>query len=202
MDRVNALLRRVPEWVVYVVALAPAPWLFYRALTGDLGIDPVKTLEHSYGLYGLQFLLATLAVTPLRRYAGLNLLRFRRALGLITFIYVALHLLVWLVLDVQIPSQIIGDILKRPYVTVGMVAFVLMIPLAVTSSNKMIRRLGARWRSLHRLIYLVVILAGLHFIWLRKGVQYEPLLYMGFGLLLLALRLKWSQITARFSKSA
>ena len=104
------------------------------------------------------------------------------------FFYVSAHLLVWLVLDVQIVSQIWADILKRPYITVGMAAFVLMIPLAATSTNRAIRALGARWRKLHRLTYMVALLGALHFVMLVKGFQLEPLVYMGIVIGLLALR--------------
>jgi len=132
---------------------------------------------------------AGLAVTPARRYLRLNLIRFRRALGLLAFIYVSLHLLVWLVLDVGILSQIWADILKRPYITIGMAGFACLVPLAATSNNFSIRKLGATWRKLHRLTYLAAILAGVHFIWLVKGFQIEPLLYMAGILALLVLRL-------------
>ena len=131
-----------------------------------------------------------LCITPLRRFAGVNLLRFRRAVGLIAFFYVLLHLLVWLVLDVQIPAQIWADIVKRPYITVGMAGFALLIPLALTSNNLSVRRLGGlRWRQLHRLTYAAVLLGALHFVMLAKGFQIEPLAYLIAVLGLLALRL-------------
>ena len=119
-----------------------------------------------------------------------NLLRFRRAIGLLAFTYVALHLAVWLVLDVQIPAQIWADIVKRPYVTIGFVAFLLMIPLAVTSNNLSVRKLGPSWRRLHQLTYAVAVLGAVHFIWLSKGFQIEPLVYLGVILGLLALRVR------------
>ena len=135
-------------------------------------------MEKELGLLALQLLIAGLAITPARRYLRLNLIKFRRALGLLAFIYVSLHLLVWLVLDVGILSQIWADILKRPYITIGMAGFACLVPLAATSNNFSIRKLGATWRKLHRLTYLAAILAGVHFIWLVKGFQIEPLLYM------------------------
>ena len=137
----------------------------------------------------LMFLIAGLAITPLRRVVGLNLIKFRRAIGLLTFYYVVCHLLVWLFLDVQIVSEIWADIIKRPYVTVGMLGFVLMVPLAVTSNNWSVRKLGPRWRSLHKVVYLIAVLGALHFIMLTKGFQLEPLIYMAVILGLLALRL-------------
>ena len=185
----NTYVRRVPTWVVYLGLALPAPWLLYLGLTGGLGPEPIKALEHELGLWALWLLIAGLCVTPLRRHAGLNLLKYRRALGLMAFYYVTLHLLTWLVLDVQILSQIWADIEKRPYITVGMLAFLLMIPLAATSSNRAIRTLGPNWRRLHRLTYGVALLGALHFVMLRKGLQLEPLLYMGGVAALLVLRL-------------
>ncbi|UWR18907.1 protein-methionine-sulfoxide reductase heme-binding subunit MsrQ [Sulfitobacter pontiacus] len=189
IDRLNTIARRVPAWVVYIVGLLPIPWLLFQAQTGGLGAEPIKALEKELGLLALQLLIAGLAITPARRYIRLNLIKFRRALGLLAFIYVSLHLLVWLVLDVGILSQIWADILKRPYITIGMAGFACLVPLAATSNNFSIRKLGATWRKLHRLTYLAAILAGVHFIWLVKGFQIEPLLYMAAILALLVLRL-------------
>ena len=187
-DRINTALRRIPAWVIYAMAPLPVIWLVWQGFIGGLGVEPIRALEHELGEIGLQLLLAGLCVTPLRRYLGLNLLKFRRALGLVAFFYITLHLLVWLVLDVQIPAQIWADIVKRPYITVGMLAFVLMVPLALTSNNASVRRLGARWRRLHWLTYPVAVLGALHFVLLAKGFQIEPLIYLTLALLLLALR--------------
>ncbi|WP_051372407.1 protein-methionine-sulfoxide reductase heme-binding subunit MsrQ [Sedimentitalea nanhaiensis] len=188
--RLNTLLRHIPVWAVYIVGALPAPVWFYLGVTGGLGVEPIKALEHELGRLALQFLVLGLLVTPLRRYAGLNLLRFRRSLGLLAFYYVCLHLLVWLVLDVQVPQQIWADILKRPYISIGMAGFVLMIPLAVTSNNRSVRRLGAMWRRLHRLVYVIAVLGALHFAMLVKGLQFEPFVYVLFVLLLLMMRLR------------
>jgi sulfoxide reductase heme-binding subunit YedZ len=171
------------------VGAVPPVWLFIAGLTGGLGVAPVKAMEHQMGEWALWLLIAGLCITPLRRFAGINLLRFRRAIGLLAFFYIVGHLLVWLVLDVQILSQIWRDILKRPYITIGMAAFVLLIPLAVTSNNFSIRKMGARWRQLHKLVYLAAVLGAVHFVMLVKGFQYEPLIYLGVVLALLALRL-------------
>lgn len=187
-DRINTALRRIPAWVIYAMAPLPVVWLVWQGFIGGLGVEPIRALEHELGEIGLQLLLAGLCVTPLRRYLGLNLLKFRRALGLVAFFYITLHLLVWLVLDVQIPAQIWADIVKRPYITVGMLAFVLMVPLALTSNNASVRRLGARWRRLHWLTYPVAVLGALHFVLLAKGFQIEPLIYLALALLLVALR--------------
>lgn len=190
VDPINRALRRVPKGALYILGALPAVWLFYAGITGGLGVEPIKALEHELGKIALQLLVAGLCITPLRRFAGLNLLKFRRAIGVLAFVYVLLHLLVWLVLDVQIPAQIWADILKRPYVTIGMLGFVLLIPLAATSNDWAVRRLGPAWRKLHKLTYVVAILGAVHFVWLAKGFQIEPVLYLLAIMALLALRIR------------
>ncbi|MBT0957996.1 protein-methionine-sulfoxide reductase heme-binding subunit MsrQ [Alphaproteobacteria bacterium KMM 3653] len=186
---INSTLRKVPAWPLYVLGAVPPAWLFYSGVTGGLGVDPVKEMEHQMGLWGLWLIIAGLCVTPLRRWGNINLMKFRRPIGILTFFYIAGHLLIWLVLDVQIPSQILADIIKRPYVTIGMGAFVLMIPLVVTSNNWSVRKLGAaKWQKLHKLTYLAAILGGLHFVWLVKGWQIEPMIYTAVIVGLVALR--------------
>ncbi|WP_417713493.1 protein-methionine-sulfoxide reductase heme-binding subunit MsrQ [Pseudophaeobacter arcticus] len=189
IDRTNAALRKIPTWVLYLLGALYPLWLLYLGSTGGLGADPVKALEHDLGERALQLLVLGLAVTPLRRFAGVNLMRFRRAIGVLTFTYVALHLLVWLVLDVQIISQILGDIAKRPYITIGMAGFVLLLPLALTSNNVSVKRLGRRWKRLHLLTYPAALLGGIHYVMLVKGFQIEPLIYLAVILALLATRL-------------
>lgn len=200
-DRVNTAVRRIPIWMVYIAGLLPAPWFLYLGLTGGLGVEPIKALEHELGLFALQLLIAGLTITQTRRFLGINLLRFRRAVGLLAFIYVALHLLVWLVLDVQAIQQVWADILKRPYITIGMTAFILMIPLALTSNNSSVRRLGPTWRQLHKLTYIVMLLGAVHFVMLRKGFQIEPLLYLGSVVILLLLRLPAASALRRSSRA-
>ncbi|WP_172677002.1 protein-methionine-sulfoxide reductase heme-binding subunit MsrQ [Aestuariivita boseongensis] len=195
-DHINTTARRVPIWLVYIVCALPAPWFVYLGATGGLGVEPIQELEHRLGELALQFMVAGLAITPLRRHMGVNLLRFRRAIGLITFYYVLCHLLVWLFLDVQVWSRIWADIIKRPYITIGMLAFTLLIPLAVTSNNWSVRKLGAAWRQMHKLVYPAAVLGALHYIWLAKGFQLEPLLYMAAILVLLALRLPKRRVRA------
>ncbi|CUH79178.1 Flavocytochrome YedZ [Tritonibacter multivorans] len=201
MEPVNRALRRIPPWSLYILVAAWVLWMFWQGLQGHLGVDPVKVLEHTYGERALQLLIAGLAVTPLRRFFGLNLMRFRRALGLTAFGLVLCHLLVWLVLDVQIVTQIVADVLKRPYITIGMLGFALMLPLAVTSNNWSIRRLGARWRVLHRLTYGVGLLAGLHYVMLAKGFQLEPLLYFAVILGLVLARVDWKACLIRSDRA-
>ncbi|MGH1464551.1 MAG: protein-methionine-sulfoxide reductase heme-binding subunit MsrQ [Cognatishimia sp.] len=201
IDQINKTVRKLPSWPLYVLATFYPVWMFWLALSGGLGVDPVKGLEHALGEKALQLLILGLAITPLRKHLGLNLLKFRRAIGMIAFFYVFAHLLVWLLLDVQLIGQIWADIVKRPYVTVGMVGFVLMLPLAATSNNYAVRRLGPRWRRLHKLTYAICLLGGLHFVMLVKGFQLEPLIYLAVVLLLLGLRIKRPKL-ARARRSA
>ena len=188
-DRINRAARRVPVWAVYCVYLLPVPWLLYQGSVGDLGRDPVKRLEHELGEIALQLVIIGLAITPLRRFANINLIKFRRAIGVLTFVYVCLHILVWAVLDVQTLDRVWADILKRPYITIGMASFLLLLPLAITSNNVSVRKLGVAWRRLHKLAYPAAILGGIHYVWLAKGFQLEPLVYLTVILCLLGLRL-------------
>ncbi|WP_420023151.1 protein-methionine-sulfoxide reductase heme-binding subunit MsrQ [Cereibacter azotoformans] len=189
-QRINGVLRPVPTGFVYAAGLVPLALLVWQAATGGLGVDPVKAIEHRLGELALQFLVGVLAISPLRWWTGVNLIRFRRAIGLLSFFYVCLHLSVWLALDLQFRWAEIGaDIAKRPYITLGMLAFVAMIPLAVTSTNGAIRRMGASaWMRLHRLTYLVAVLGALHFLLLVKAWPPEPIIYLGSVLFLLGLR--------------
>lgn len=189
----NGALRRVPVWAVCGLGLVPLAVLVWRGLSGGLGIDPVKTLEHQLGLTALQLLLAGLLVTPLRRWTGVNLIRYRRAIGLLAFLYAALHLLVWLWLDLQLRWPEIGaDLVKRPYVIVGMLGFACLVPLAMTSNGWSVRRLGAAaWQRLHRLAYVAVLLAALHYLLLVKVWSAEPVLYALAAAGLVALRWLW-----------
>ena len=190
-QRINRALSRVPAWPLYIVGALPPVWFLYLGLTGGLGVEPIKALEHRLGELALQVFIATLAISPVRDWTGVNLVKFRRAIGLLAFYYVCLHLLVWLVLDVQILSQIWADIVKRPYITIGMLAFVLMIPLAVTSNNLSVRKLGPkRWRRIHKLTYVAGILGAVHFVMLAKGFQIEPLVYLGIVVALVAARIR------------
>jgi sulfoxide reductase heme-binding subunit YedZ len=190
MDWLNAKARRVPTWVVYLLGLVPLGFLVWGTIFGGLGPDPVKAIEHDLGERGLQFLLASLAITPLRR-VGLNLLRFRRALGLLSFLYVTLHLVAWIWLDMGLRwSEMLADLTKRPFVIVGMIGFLVMIPLAVTSWNGAIRRLGAAaWNRLHKLAYVAILAGAVHLALLSKVWTTEVLVYFALSLGLLAVRL-------------
>lgn len=177
--------------VVFGLALVPLAHLVYWAWVGRLGANPVQTMTFLTGDWGLYFLLMTLAVTPLRRLSGWNWLqRFRRMLGLFAFFYVLLHFLTYLVFDQFFDlHSIAADVVKRPYITVGFTAFVLMIPLALTSTNAMMRRLGRRWQRLHRLTYVIGVLAILHYLWLVKADVRLPLTFGALLALLLGYRL-------------
>jgi sulfoxide reductase heme-binding subunit YedZ len=184
-------LPQVPKILVYVVGFIPAVWLFYAGIMDQLGADPMRYLEQSLGLWALRFLVATLTVTPLRQLLGINLLRYRRAIGLLAFYYALLHLTTYLVLDQGLDFTLIfADIVKRPYITIGMATFVVLVPLAVTSNNASIRRLGGQaWAKLHRLVYLAAIGAVLHFILVVKSWPMEPMVYAAIVAVLLGYRL-------------
>ena len=193
----NNAARRIPPWTIYLSGMAYMIWLVWLGATGGLGVEPINALERALGQAGLQILLLGLAITPLRRFGGINLIRFRRALGLTAFMFIFVHLTVWLVLDLQSLDRIWADILKRPYITIGMTGFVLMIPLAVTSNNWFVRKLGPTWRRLHKLVYIIVVLGAVHFVMVRKGIQIEPLIFLGIALILLAARFKLRKPPAR-----
>lgn len=192
--RLNGALRRVPAWSIYVVAAIWVAWMFYLAATNQMGPEPINALEREYGAMGFKLLIAGLAVTPLRNWTGINLIKFRRALGVTTFFLILAHFMVWAVLDVQTVARVWTEIMKRKYVTVGMAAFVLFLPLALTSNNLAIRRMGpVAWRRLHKLVYPAAILAGIHYLWLVKGIQLEPVVYMTVILALLVIRMNWAR---------
>jgi len=189
---INSGLRKIPTWVLYILLPIPGILAIMAGLTDNLGPEPIKELEGELGEVAIKLLIIGLAVTPLLHFTRINLLRFRRAIGVVAFGYVAAHFLTWLLLDVQLLSQIWADILKRPYISVGFVGFMAMVPLAVTSNNWSMRKLGQFWSVLHRLTYIATILGGLHYIMLVKGFQMEPLVHMAIILAFLALRVpKW-----------
>ena len=193
----NSSVRKVPIWSVYLMLILPSFYYFYIAATGTLSIEPIKALEHKLGEFGLKLIILVLAITPLRRHLGFNLFRFRRAVGLMTYYYISLHFLVWLLLDVQVMSLIVKDIVKRPYITIGMLAFLAMTPLALSSNNYAVRKLGRVWQKLHKLVYGIAVLGAVHFIMLVKGFQLEPFIYLTIILSLLALRIKFKKIYVR-----
>ena len=192
-------LVRVGKPLVFLLCLAPLVHLFWRAVAETLGANPVEALIHATGDWTLRLLLITLAVTPLRRLTGqVWLTRFRRQLGLFAFFYACLHLTAYLWFDQFFDWRaIIEDIVKRPYITVGFAAFVLLIPLAITSTRGWIRRLGRRWQILHRAVYLIAILGVVHYLWLVKADLFEPAIYGVILAGLLAFRVPWSELKSR-----
>lgn len=168
----------------------PVALLVYQLLTGQLGPDPARELEHELGELALKMLILGLAITPIWKLTGLNFAKYRRSIGLVAFAYVTLHLLTYVVLDYQFAwGQIWGDIVKRPYITIGMAAFLLLIPLAITSNTTMIKRLGTvGWKKLHKLVYIIVPLGALHWVMLTKTWQFEPIAHLIIALVLLAVR--------------
>ncbi|MGV8985807.1 MAG: sulfite oxidase heme-binding subunit YedZ [Cypionkella sp.] len=187
LDTVNRSLRRVPTWMIYVLGVIP----FLLVVIPGLGAtDPVRAIEWGLGLWAVRLLIATLFVTPLR-WVGLNLLRFRRQLGLVAFAYVLLHFTSWLTIDMGLRwGQIIPDLYKRWYILIGMTALLMLIPLAITSNNWWIRKLGAKnWNRLHKLAYLATGLAMVHFLMVGKVYTTEVLVYASILAALLAVRL-------------
>jgi sulfoxide reductase heme-binding subunit YedZ len=181
--------------LVFAACATPAALLTLAAFGQgpmDLGADPVRRLIHACGITALNLLLITLAVTPVREISGWNhLIRLRRMLGLFVFFYAVAHFTVYLWLDQVLDLRAVGeDILKRPYITIGMAALLLLVPLAITSTNGMMRRLGRRWTKLHRLVYVIAVLGLWHFWWQVKADIREPLLYAGIFALLMAWRLR------------
>jgi sulfoxide reductase heme-binding subunit YedZ len=164
---------------IFAAALVPAAALGYWLFTDNLGANPIEYITHTTGRTALVFLIITLTVTPLRRLSGRNeLIRLRRMLGLFAFFYACLHLCTWVVLDWFFDvSSMTADVVKRPFITMGMATFLLLLPLAVTSSAAMIRRLGKRWQQLHRLVYVAAITAVIHFWWIVKADFREPRLW-------------------------
>lgn len=195
-------MRWIP-WVkvgVHALCLAPLAWLAYDIARADLGPDPVAQITHRTGIWTLRLLLVTLAVTPLRRATGWNAaVRFRRMLGLYAFCYASLHFSTYLVLDLGgYWAQIFEDLVKRPFITVGFLAWLQMLPLAATSTRGMIRRLGGNWQRLHRVVYVVGVCGVLHFIWMVKSgekiARQEPLVYAAILAVLLLARVDWRRL--------
>jgi sulfoxide reductase heme-binding subunit YedZ len=178
--------------VVFMLCLVPVFSLVWNAFYGDLGANPVETITHQTGDWALRFLLITLAISPLRQWFGLvALMRFRRMLGLTVFFYVSCHFMIWLVADHSFNfADMFEDVIDRPYITLGFSALLLLIPLAVTSNQAMVRRLGKGWKKLHKLTYLIAILAMLHFIWQVKADYLEAGIYAVITIALLLQRIK------------
>jgi sulfoxide reductase heme-binding subunit YedZ len=177
---------------VFIACLIPLAVLVGNALASNLGANPIKEITDQTGTWTLRFLLITLVVTPARRLTGWNrLIQLRRMLGLFAFFYAGLHFLTYVWLDqFFVVEEMIADVIERPFITVGFASFVLLIPLAVTSTTAMIKRLGGKWwQRLHRLIYAIAIGGVVHYLWLVKADTQSPLIYGGLLAILLAYRL-------------
>ncbi|MFA9232031.1 MAG: protein-methionine-sulfoxide reductase heme-binding subunit MsrQ [Microgenomates group bacterium] len=197
---INGAARKTPAWVIYALGFALAGWMIFAALTGLSGPDPVKALERGLGEKGLQILIAALCITPLR-WVGINLIKFRRAIGLMAFMFVVLHFTAWIVLDMALRwSEIVTDLTKRPYILVGLAALIVLIPLAVTSNQKSIKRMGAAgWKRLHWLAYPATLAGAVHFVMIGKVYTVESALYVATVLALLAAR--WIKNHQRVAKT-
>ncbi|WP_223788469.1 sulfite oxidase heme-binding subunit YedZ [Marinicella meishanensis] len=176
---------------VFTACMLPLGWMVYDGFQHNLTADPIEELLHRTGIWTLRILLVTLAMTPLKILTGSALfIRIRRMLGLFTFFYASLHMVIYVWLDLGLDwGHFLEDVIERPYITVGMLAWLLMLPMAITSNKRMIRKLGKAWKRLHQTIYLVIGLGCLHFLWLVKSDLTEPLIYTGIGLTLLLIRI-------------
>jgi len=197
----RVVLRNPKLWIA-LLCLLPSMRLIVLGVSGGLGANPIEFITRSTGTWTLVGLLVTLSITPLRQLSGrAGLVHYRRMLGLFTFLYASLHFITYIWLDQFFePAAIARDIVKRPFITVGFSAFVLLIPLTLTSTQAMMRRLGRRWQLLHRLIYLVAVLGVIHYLWLVKKDLTEPLVYGGILVLLLAVRLPWGVVLLKAAR--
>ena len=186
-------MRKFAKPLLFFLALVPLAGLIFIVLTGRTSANPAEDILLTTGIWALRFLLATLAITPLRRLTGWNtLIQYRRMLGLFAFFYATVHLFSYIAFDRFFAfGEILADVAKRPFITAGMTAFFFMLPLAVTSTKGWIRRLGRRWQTLHRLVYVSALAACLHFVWKVKVVIGEPVYYAAILAVLLAFRLLW-----------
>lgn len=174
--------------ILFLVCLAPFLLMAWDTINADLGANPVESLTHRSGDWALRILLVTLAVSPLRQLSGWSrIVAYRRMVGLFAFFYAVLHFVVWIWLDQHFNwAEMLEDVVKRPYITVGFAAFILLIPLVLTSSSYAMRTLGRKWKTLHKSVYLIGVLAVLHYLWLVKADKLEPIIY-GIVLILLLL---------------
>ena len=186
----NVLKNNIKK-IILLLSIIPLTRLFIIGLNDGLGANPIEFVERSTGLWSLVFLMITLSMTPLRQWSGINnFIQYRRMLGLLMFFYASLHIISYVWLDHWFDiTEISKDIIKHPYVLVGFTAFLFTVPLAITSTKAMMKRLGGRWKLLHKLVYLIGILAVLHFLWLVKKDHTEPLIYASVFLSLIALRI-------------
>ncbi len=190
-------MKRYAKPVLFVVCLLPLAWLTYKAIFIGLGANPIEKITRFTGDWTLRLLLITLAITPVRILFNVQWVKYRRMLGLFAFFYAFVHFMIWLGVDQFFDlHDIAKDIMKRPYITVGFSALVLLIPLAVTSTNAMIKRLGKNWKRLHQAVYAIGVLGVLHYLWLVKADNREPLIYAAILIGLFAVR-AWNEAAKR-----
>lgn len=196
-------MHKAAKVLVFLACLTPFVWLVIRTVTGRLGINPVEDLELTTGIWALRLLVITLAVTPFRRLTGWNrVIQFRRMVGLFTFFYVCVHFAIYIGIDQSFAfGPILKDVAKRPFITMGFTAFVLMIPLALTSTKASIRRLGRRWQLLHRLIYICAVCAAVHYLWKVKVMIGSPVYYAIVIAALLGFRVVWQLKSAKLMRT-
>lgn len=193
-------MKDINKIIIGVICLIPLSMIAWDAFNGQLGNKPIEAISQRTGNWSLLFLLFTLSITPLKKVFNLSsLVQYRKTLGLYTFFYALLHVLTYVVLDHSLNiSEILNDVVKRPYVTLGLVAFLFLVPLAITSTKAMKKRLGKRWKSLHQLIYLVGLLGLFHYLWLVKDDLLQPLLYTSIFFVLMAVRAwHWQNYTKK-----
>ena len=194
--KLNTLLRSAPVSLVYFILLIPIPFYFLLGIINKLGPDPLRFLEHKYGELGLIFLLMTLSISPLLRYGNVNLMKFRRCIGLVAYYYIVSHISVYFFLDIGLSLDIlISDLKKRYYIIAGFFAFITLIPLALTSNNIAVRKLNIRtWRNVHSFIYVAIILSIFHFILMSKTWTAELCFYTAITIIILFLKIRETKI--------
>ncbi|MEC7090693.1 MAG: protein-methionine-sulfoxide reductase heme-binding subunit MsrQ [Pseudomonadota bacterium] len=188
-DLVRASVRRLRSWHIYVSLLVPLLFLTYDLLSGRLGVDPMRAIEKSLGGTAIYILILTLCITPFSVLTGINFIRFRRAFGLMSFFYIILHFSTWLLLDMQLRwVEIAESLTRKPFIVFGMMGFLLLIPLAATSNNYSMKRLGKYWQKLHKLIYVAIILGGIHYLMMEKTLQNDAIITFIIIIALISLR--------------
>ena len=188
-DLVKASVRRLRSWHIYVSLLVPLLFLTYDLLSGRLGVDPMRAIEKSLGVTAIYILILTLCITPFSTLTGINFIRFRRAFGLMSFFYIILHFSTWLFLDMQLRwVEIVESLTRKPFIVFGMMGFLLLIPLAATSNNYSMKRLGKYWQKLHKLIYVAIILGGIHYLMMEKTLQNDAIITFIIIIALISLR--------------
>ena len=188
-DLVRASVRRLRSWHIYVSLLVPLLFLTYDLLSGRLGVDPMRAIEKSLGVTAIYILILTLCITPFSILTGINFIRFRRAFGLMSFFYIILHFSTWLLLDMQLRwVEIAESLTRKPFIVFGMMGFLLLIPLAATSNNYSMKRLGKYWPKLHKLIYAAIILGGVHYLMMEKTLQNDAIITFIIIIVLISLR--------------